>query len=142
MARDGGPRGRKRGFFNGEGVMEFFHHLMAEKPLLPFLIPLVLIAWSIERWVFSLSNWVPLAVAVWATLQVCFLFQFPSIFFSPRFSFSSCTLFPWFVSDLFLSYLNAILSSIGMCLTGILNFLSLGIWCLIFVISFEICLKP
>ncbi|TYJ98991.1 synaptotagmin-5-like [Cucumis melo var. makuwa] len=69
MARDGGPRGRKRGFFNGEGVMEFFHHLMAEKPLLRFLIPLVLIAWSIERWVFSLSNWVPLAVAVWATLQ-------------------------------------------------------------------------
>lgn len=69
MTRDGGPRGRKGGFFNGEGAMEFFHHLMAEKPLLPFLIPLVLVAWSIERWVFSLSNWVPLAVAVWATLQ-------------------------------------------------------------------------
>ncbi|XP_022924106.1 synaptotagmin-5-like [Cucurbita moschata] len=69
MSRVGGPSGRKRGLFNGEGALEFFRHLMREKPFLPFLIPLVLVAWSIERWVFSLSNWVPLAVAVWATLQ-------------------------------------------------------------------------
>lgn len=53
-----------------EDAVEFFNYVMEEKPFLPFLIPLVLFAWGIERWVFSFSNWVPLAVAVWATIQV------------------------------------------------------------------------
>ncbi|KAL6281591.1 hypothetical protein ACE6H2_018472 [Prunus campanulata] len=52
-----------------EDAVEFFNYVMEEKPFLPFLIPLVLFAWGIERWVFSFSNWVPLAVAVWATVQ-------------------------------------------------------------------------
>ncbi|CAB4311703.1 unnamed protein product [Prunus armeniaca] len=52
-----------------EDAVEFFNYVMDEKPFLPFLIPLVLFAWGIERWVFSFSNWVPLAVAVWATIQ-------------------------------------------------------------------------
>ncbi|XP_008240261.1 PREDICTED: synaptotagmin-4 [Prunus mume] len=52
-----------------EDAVEFFNYVMEEKPFLPFLIPLVLFAWGIERWVFSFSNWVPLAVAVWATIQ-------------------------------------------------------------------------
>lgn len=52
-----------------EDAVEFFNYVMDEKPFLPFLIPLVLFAWAIERWVFSFSNWVPLAVAVWATIQ-------------------------------------------------------------------------
>ncbi|KAM1398313.1 hypothetical protein ACFX2I_015777 [Malus domestica] len=59
-------KGRRLSF---EDVVEFFNHVMAEKPFLPFLLPLVLFAWAFERWVFSFSNWVPLAVAVWATLQ-------------------------------------------------------------------------
>ncbi|GLT64210.1 hypothetical protein SLA2020_367170 [Shorea laevis] len=60
---------RQRRAFSFDKAVEFLNHLIAEKPLLPFLIPLILLAWVIERWVFSFSNWVPLAVAVWATTQ-------------------------------------------------------------------------
>lgn len=63
-----GPR-RKRSFqFNG--VREFLNQLLVDKPLLPFVIPFLLIVWCIEKWFFSLSNWVPLVVAVWVTIQV------------------------------------------------------------------------
>ncbi|CAM6090440.1 unnamed protein product [Calypogeia fissa] len=44
-------------------------NLIEEKPLLPFLIPLVLIAWFLERWIIPLSNWVPVFFIVWATLE-------------------------------------------------------------------------
>ncbi|KAL0393415.1 UNVERIFIED_CONTAM: Multiple C2 and transmembrane domain-containing protein 1 [Sesamum latifolium] len=44
--------------------------LLEEQPLLPFVIPLLFVLWAIERWFFSLSNWVLLAVAVWAAIQV------------------------------------------------------------------------
>ncbi|KAJ9174040.1 hypothetical protein P3X46_017112 [Hevea brasiliensis] len=60
-----------RASFNIEEVVEFFNHLYVEKPFLPFFIPLVLVCWGIERWVFSLSSWVPLVLAVWATIQYC-----------------------------------------------------------------------
>ncbi|CAI9102483.1 OLC1v1000763C1 [Oldenlandia corymbosa var. corymbosa] len=33
-------------------------------------ISVLLVFWTIEKWFFSLSNWVPLGVAVWATIQV------------------------------------------------------------------------
>ena len=115
MSRAGGPSGRKRGFFNGDGAAEFFLHLMVDKPLLPFLIPLVLIAWSIERWVFSFSNWVPLAVAVWATLQVFASF---SLHFVAAFI------------DLFLicsSHLDSVFAIFEMHFTVFLNFLCLPI---------------
>ncbi|XP_061357579.1 synaptotagmin-5-like isoform X2 [Gastrolobium bilobum] len=52
-----------------EVAVDFFNHLLQEKPQIPFFIPLILIAWVIERWVFSFSTWVPLALAVWATIQ-------------------------------------------------------------------------
>ncbi|XP_030521547.1 synaptotagmin-5 isoform X2 [Rhodamnia argentea] len=58
----------KRGF-NVEEAMEFLNYLTVEKPLLPFLIGLIALGWAIERWVFPFSNWVPLVVAVWATIQ-------------------------------------------------------------------------
>ncbi|KAJ1405713.1 Synaptotagmin-like mitochondrial-lipid-binding domain [Sesbania bispinosa] len=48
-----------------EAAVEFFNHLLQEKPQIPFFVPLILIAWAIERWVFSFSTWVPLALAVW-----------------------------------------------------------------------------
>ncbi|CDO98425.1 unnamed protein product [Coffea canephora] len=48
---------------------EFFNHLLVDKPLLPLVVPLLFVLWGIEKWFFSLSNWVPLAVAVWATIQ-------------------------------------------------------------------------
>ncbi|KAG7942108.1 hypothetical protein I3843_16G082900 [Carya illinoinensis] len=60
---------RRRKAFGFDEAADFLHHILAEKPLLPFLIPLILFAWAIERWVFSFSNWVPLTVAVWATIQ-------------------------------------------------------------------------
>ncbi|KAL6626670.1 hypothetical protein ACP70R_030396 [Stipagrostis hirtigluma subsp. patula] len=53
----------------GKEALEFFNHVMVEQPLLPFLIPLGLFAWFVERWVVPFSNWVPLAAAVWATIQ-------------------------------------------------------------------------
>jgi hypothetical protein len=55
----------------GRDAREFFNQVMVEQTLLPFLIPLGLFAWFIERWVVPFSNWVPLAAAVWATIQVC-----------------------------------------------------------------------
>ncbi|EEF30229.1 extended synaptotagmin-1 [Ricinus communis] len=67
----GGDRRRRKGrvSFTVEEAVEFLNHLYAEKPVLPFLIPLFFIFWCVERWVFSLSNWVPLVLAVWATVQ-------------------------------------------------------------------------
>lgn len=50
-------------------AIEFLNQLLVDNPLLPFLIPVVLVVWAVERWIFSLSNWVPLVVAVWATIQ-------------------------------------------------------------------------
>ncbi|XXG83764.1 hypothetical protein AAC387_Pa10g1447 [Persea americana] len=62
------PRKRLRNLYTEEAV-EFFNHVVDDKPLLPFLIPLVFVAWAIERWLVPFSNWVPLVVAVWATIQ-------------------------------------------------------------------------
>lgn len=70
-------------------ITEFLNQLMVEKPLLPLVIPLLLILWSIEKWFFNLSNWLPLAVAIWATIQVSsFLFFFFSLPFYNNFFFS------------------------------------------------------
>jgi hypothetical protein len=49
---------------------ELWGHLLEEKPVLPFLIPVFLLAWILERWIISFSNWVPVFVTVWASLQV------------------------------------------------------------------------
>lgn len=62
-------RRRKRGF-TVEEAMQFLNYLKVEKPLFPLLISVILLGWVIERWVFSFSNWVPLVVVVWATIQV------------------------------------------------------------------------
>ncbi|OMO87138.1 C2 calcium-dependent membrane targeting [Corchorus capsularis] len=62
-------RRKKRALVNVDEVVEFFNNIMVEKPYLPLLIPLILIFWAIEKWFFSLSNWVPLVLAVWATVQ-------------------------------------------------------------------------
>ncbi|KAK8521374.1 hypothetical protein V6N13_077483 [Hibiscus sabdariffa] len=63
-------RRKKRSLVNFDGVVDFFNNVMVEKkPYLPFLIPLILIFWALDKWIFSLSNWVPLVLAVWATIQ-------------------------------------------------------------------------
>lgn len=75
---------RKRlGNYYAKEAVEFLNHVIRDKPLLPFLVPLGLFAWAIERWLVPFSNWVPLAFAVWATIQVLsllFLFFFSSVF--------------------------------------------------------------
>lgn len=60
---------RKKFEMSSESVMAFLNQTIVDKPLLPIIAPLILVAWTIEKWVFSLSNWVPLVVAVWATIQ-------------------------------------------------------------------------
>ncbi|XVF09594.1 hypothetical protein REPUB_Repub07fG0107300 [Reevesia pubescens] len=62
-------RSKKRALMNVDEVVDFFNNIIVEKPYLPLLIPLILIFWAIEKWFFSLSNWVPLVLAVWATIQ-------------------------------------------------------------------------
>lgn len=64
-------RKMKKASIDMSKITEFLNQLYVEKPLFPLVIPLLLVLWSIEKWVFNLSNWVPLAVAVWATVQVC-----------------------------------------------------------------------
>lgn len=63
--------GRRKGrsFINVEEFLDFLKYMMVEKPFMRLLIPLILGLWAVERWVFSFSNWVPLVVAVWATIQ-------------------------------------------------------------------------
>lgn len=61
--------GRRKRSYDLYELME----LVNKKPFIVFAIPLVLVCWSIEKWIFSLSNWVPLVVAVWATFQVILL---------------------------------------------------------------------
>ncbi|XP_010264022.1 PREDICTED: extended synaptotagmin-1-like isoform X2 [Nelumbo nucifera] len=61
-------RNWKRDFYVTE-VVEFFNHLMGERPLFSFLLLLVLLAWAVERWVLPFSNWATIAVTIWATLQ-------------------------------------------------------------------------
>ncbi|KAM7482995.1 hypothetical protein LguiB_007578 [Lonicera macranthoides] len=60
---------RKKRSLDVNEAIELLNQLLVDKPLLSLVIPLILVFWAIERWVFSFSNWVPLAVAVWATFQ-------------------------------------------------------------------------
>ncbi|KAL8188597.1 hypothetical protein R6Q57_029885 [Mikania cordata] len=59
----------KKGRIDMSEMTEFLNRMVVEKPLLPVVIPLLLVLWSVEKWVFNLSNWVPLVIAVWATIQ-------------------------------------------------------------------------
>lgn len=61
-------RKRARNLYAKEAV-EFLSHVIEEKPLLPFLVPLGFFAWLIERWLVPFSNWIPMAFAVWATIE-------------------------------------------------------------------------
>ncbi|KAI3946455.1 hypothetical protein MKX01_017671 [Papaver californicum] len=64
----GGKRNRE---FLAKEATEFLNHVMVERSLFPIMIPMVFVAWTIERWFFPFSNWVLLAVSVWATIQYC-----------------------------------------------------------------------
>lgn len=62
-------RRKNRSFINLKEAKEFSSHIMGEKPPFSLLIPVVLVGWAVEKWIFSFVNWVPLVVAVWATIQ-------------------------------------------------------------------------
>ena len=62
LAEMGGRK--KRALLNVDEVVDFFNNITVEKPYVLLLIPLVLIFWAIEKWVFSLSNWVPLVEVI------------------------------------------------------------------------------
>jgi hypothetical protein len=76
-----GRRIKRKGLINTEAAREFINHLVAERHSLLLLVPLVLAFWAIERWVFAFSNWVPLVVAVWASLQVSSFVKITSLVF-------------------------------------------------------------
>ncbi|CAM8926871.1 unnamed protein product [Rhodiola kirilowii] len=62
--------GRKKKIdFSVREVVDGLNNYVAQRPLVLALIPLILVLWGVERWIFSFSSWVPLVVAVWATLQ-------------------------------------------------------------------------
>ncbi|KAL3818150.1 hypothetical protein ACJIZ3_004055 [Penstemon smallii] len=55
--------------FQWNEAVGLLNKLVEEQPLLPLVIPLLLFLWVIEKWFFSLSSWVLLVLAVWATIQ-------------------------------------------------------------------------
>ncbi|XP_047327846.1 extended synaptotagmin-1-like [Impatiens glandulifera] len=55
--------------FDVSRAKDFLNYLSNDKPLFPWMIALILIVWSIERWFMCFTNFVPLSVAVWATYQ-------------------------------------------------------------------------
>ncbi|KZV45331.1 extended synaptotagmin-3-like [Dorcoceras hygrometricum] len=57
---------RSFGWFEAK---EFLNKMMDEKPLVLLMLPLSLVLWAFEKWLFSLSTWLALALAVWATIQ-------------------------------------------------------------------------
>ncbi|XAR51289.1 hypothetical protein NMG60_11005883 [Bertholletia excelsa] len=61
--------GRKKRNLNFREALEFLNHLWLEKPLPLYIIPLILLGWAIEKWVFLFSNWILLVVTVWAAIQ-------------------------------------------------------------------------
>ncbi|KAL8141838.1 hypothetical protein V2J09_014870 [Rumex salicifolius] len=51
------------------GALGFLRELAVEKPQYLFLGALILLLWGVERWIFSVSSWIPILVAVVATIQ-------------------------------------------------------------------------
>ncbi|GAB2225393.1 hypothetical protein Droror1_Dr00006185 [Drosera rotundifolia] len=60
---------RRRKGLNLDGVLGFLNQLAADRSFYLVLVPLVLFLWAIEKWVFDVSKWVALVVAVWASFQ-------------------------------------------------------------------------
>ncbi|BAT72781.1 C2 and GRAM domain-containing protein [Vigna angularis] len=55
-----------------DAAMDLLNHVVKVKEkmgLISLLLPLIFIAWAIHRWLFSFSNWLSLALALWASMQ-------------------------------------------------------------------------
>lgn len=62
-------RRNRRWLFDGKEAAELLSLMMVDRPQLSIGVCVIVLLWLIERWVFSLSVWVPLVLAVWATIQ-------------------------------------------------------------------------
>ncbi|KAL6556315.1 MYF24 [Orobanche gracilis] len=60
---------RTKKAFDLNEALESLYKLLEQQPLLPFVIPMLILIWAFEKFFFSLTNWVLLALAVWATIQ-------------------------------------------------------------------------
>jgi hypothetical protein len=60
-------------------AQQLWNNLFHDKPLLPYLIPVFFLAWILECWIIPFSNWIPVFVTVWATLQVATINPLPAI---------------------------------------------------------------
>lgn len=65
---------KKKSDFSVREVVEGLRNFFVQRPLVLAVVPLILVLWVVEKWIFSISSWVPLVVAVWAALQVKFWF--------------------------------------------------------------------
>lgn len=56
-----------------EAAEDLLNHVVKVKEnmgWISLLFPLIFIAWAIHTWLFSFSNWLSLALALWASMQV------------------------------------------------------------------------
>ncbi|KAJ4973199.1 hypothetical protein NE237_006373 [Protea cynaroides] len=61
-------RRRTRDHYVNE-AMQLLNYLMSKRSMLHIFVLLVLLGWVVERWILSLSHWVPLLATIWATIQ-------------------------------------------------------------------------
>ncbi|XP_047306347.1 uncharacterized protein LOC124909744 [Impatiens glandulifera] len=68
MAR---ARRKSRGLYinKAKEFLNYLNYLSNNKPLFPWMIVLILVGWVVERWVLCFTNFLPLAIAFWATYQ-------------------------------------------------------------------------
>lgn len=59
----------KKKLFDWNEAMKSLSSVLEKQPLLPYVIPLLVVLWAIEKWFFYLSNWVLLGLAVWTSFQ-------------------------------------------------------------------------
>jgi hypothetical protein len=94
-------------------AQHMWSQLVHEKSVLPYLIPVFVLAWLLERWVIPLSSWIPVIISVWAALQVIYLamdLQSKALLYSGFFLLLLCALNPNFFSPFF--------SFLGCCICG------------------------
>lgn len=80
-----------------DAAVDLLNHVvkMQEKMgWISLLLPLIFIAWAIHRWLFSFSNWLSLALALWASMQVGYSSLSFFILFNHCFEFHKCFFFP------------------------------------------------
>jgi len=60
-------------------AQQLWNKLVHDKLVLPYLILVFFLAGILECWIIPFSNWIPVFVTVWATLQVAIVNSLPTI---------------------------------------------------------------